>query len=167
MLLVFIIGMVRGGKLILVKGNDVAEIEDNLTQRLGIDYLYMYDYSYVDLGNLNIVFPKIYERFSPSEQQVAKARVSTESSNDSISIIQSAIDYLKDFTYVYNQSNPNKARKTSTGNCHSMSLMFKDILDSQGVPCDLVLSENHLTNRVNVDGVNYIVDLANGSITME
>lgn len=153
MLVVWLIVIANPSKIIFMKGDSLYDLENNLRLVLKDDYFYLYDYSYIDLKFTNVVFPKVYKEGSHKF---------TPTTNDEIGIVQEAIDYLKNFNYSYSQSNPNEVERSGLGNCQSLSLILKDILNSFEIECSLVLEENHLVNKLSINGLDYILDLSNG-----
>lgn len=101
---------------------------------------------FVDLFNGNLELPK----FSGSDEEILKE----------------SIEYIKDFNYEYNQSDPSILLKTGKGNCQAMSIVLKSILDENGVTCNVMISDNHAYNVVMIDDKVYTVDMANNYINL-
>lgn len=158
MSLIFAIKVVSNHGIVIIKANDVIDIEKKLSSILGDDYLYMYDYSFNTMGNYSLVFPKLFKKFNDDF-------VIEEGLND-VQIFQKCLDYVKEFTYVFNQSNPNDI-KSKGGNCQAVSLVLHDLLNKNGLDSELVLEGNHLINKVYLDEFCYLVDLTNGVIIQE
>lgn len=142
----------------IIKGSTVDDIEFNLQMKLNSDYALMYDYTYIPIKGYSIVFPKVFD--------VSTNKLPSFSGTD-MEIIQQCIDYVNEATYSKNDSDPNGILKGGTGNCQAMSIILHTLLDKHNIENGVILTEDHMSNELFVNGSKYLVDLAKNIIQKE
>lgn len=158
MSLVLIIVAVYTNKIIYINSNSVESIEMVLENKLGSDYAMMYDYTYINVFNGALIVPKYFDKNSKSVPEFE---------GSTLDILQQSIDYVNTISYSRNESDPNVSLKTGVGNCQSMSLILDSLLSKYDLNSSIIIDDNHMFNKVTLDDVVYLVDLAGGSIEME
>lgn len=122
---------------------------ENVLQNERADFYEIYDYKYISMKSKTIVFiKKNFDENLPSF------------SGDLNSRFMSCYDYVSKFTYVKNQSNPNKA-KTEGGNCQALSLYLKYLLNKNNIDSKLEGTKDHVYLIVSLGNSNFKVDISN------
>lgn len=135
---------IKGNFLIL---NCPSEnIETELRELYKDEYLYIYDYIYKPIGNINFIYLS-----KEVDKRLPKVKGTTKEKIDSI------VEYVKDIQYNETQPNPNKVF-TEGGNCHATSVLIKYICDYNKIPSEFVDLGDHLYVRVKTETGWYRID---------
>ena len=129
-----------------------SDYEESLRDNLGDEkYFQIYDYKVIHLGITDLI---VYN------DEFKNKPILEEFNGDNYNKLNSCIDYMKKFTYDYNQSNPNLLEKEG-GNCQAMSIYFYWLCNVNSIDCKLTGNYNHEYCIVTIDGISYSVDIAN------
>lgn len=156
-LLLIIIGVLKSkDSLKIIDSATYEKVEEYLMNTYEEDYYKILDFKSLKIGNYHLLFVDLF-----------KGNLKLPNMNgDAKKILKDAIDYIKDFDYEYDQSDPSVLLETGKGNCQAMSIVLKSILDENGVTCNVMIDDNHAYNVVMIDDEVYTVDMANNYINL-
>lgn len=143
-------------KIKIIDSSTYCVIEDYLMTTYGEDYYKILDFKSLKIGSYYLLFVDLFE----GDLDLPKIEGSPEE------ILKEAVDYLKNFDYEYNQSDPSIMLKTGKGNCQAISIVLKSILDENEISCNVMVTDDHAYNLVMIDDKVYTVDLANKYISL-
>ena len=154
MLLVSIlVGIVITNKPVFVKPN--SDYEEELIDRFGEQSYYeIYDYTVYHLVLKDVI---IYKKGLTHHNDLPKF------SGDPSDKLNECIDFMSKFSYNYNQSNPNLV-ELDGGNCQALSIYFKAICDVNSIDCKFDGDSTHMYCLVDIDSVEYKIDIANKQV---
>lgn len=147
----------------------ISELESELFEKLGNDYPYMYDYKYYVMGSLTLVLPKMFvaeDLKDSSIESLIKTKEGDLPENAVLALVQDFVDFVSSLNYYRDSSNPNEAVE-SGGNCQAMSLLLQSLLSRMNITSNMVLDDNHVYNKVIINDVVYLIDIAKRSVTIE